>query len=191
MDMNDEILASNNLIEISDTSSIASYVMQPRKANYILKAQSREVQAQKYLDKLEKVKTKVVKRKLNLEEYNNQLKGDQGFVRIGQENEFDEQEKDDAEVFEKDSKNLKIKKQKSKSKNSVGLNIKENSVFNKPKGNKKKNKVKEDGFNVNYQDMNKKDNFVFFELLATYADSYLDKKDVNKEEFDQKASKKR
>ena len=77
--MNDEIIASNNFVDTSDTSSIASFLAQPRNDNYS-KPQPREVQAEKYLERLEKVKTKVVKRKLNLEDYNNQLKKCKGYV---------------------------------------------------------------------------------------------------------------
>jgi len=90
MGMNDEIIASNNFVDTNENSSIASYVISPRRTN-LGKSQSREIQAEKYLKRLEKVKTKVVKKKLNLEDYNNQLKTGQGYVKIGQDLNFEEE----------------------------------------------------------------------------------------------------
>lgn len=47
----------------------------------------------------------------------------------------------------------------------------------KAKKSKKGKKGKRKNLDVNYNDLNRKDNYVFFELLSTYANQYLDKKD--------------
>jgi hypothetical protein len=71
-------------------------------------------------------------------------------------------------------------------------NMKDSKSKPKAKKNQKKyrtSRTKE--LNINYNDVNRKDNFIFFEVLAVYADTYLDKSDKNVANLDQKMSKRR
>lgn len=44
---------------------------------------------------------------------------------------------------------------------------------------RKPKKSKKADLNVKYNDLERKDNYVFFELLATYADQYLERKEAS------------
>lgn len=84
IDGRDEIIATQNCRD-SDLSSINSSVVDPAKVRKA-KGPSREVNAKKFFDKLTKAKKKVVKKKLNMQDYYARLRNDKGFVKVDHTN---------------------------------------------------------------------------------------------------------
>lgn len=81
---NDEIIATNNARDC-ESSSRESSTISPHKARKT-KGRNREQNARKFFEKLDKTKSKVVKKKLAMEDYYARLKNSKGFVKIGHQN---------------------------------------------------------------------------------------------------------
>jgi hypothetical protein len=205
--MNDEILAKGHLLDTS-ISSISSYALQTKRVSNKLTKDSREMNAKKFLDKLDKVKSKVIEKRTTLQDYHDQFKESKGFVRIDQDisSELDKSTLKSTGSLNIDSESMlqdeqqetktleeKFIKETQRHHKAAGFN-KENikDTKQKVKKNKKKQRTyKNKELNINYNDVNRKDNFIFFEVLAVYADTYLDKSDKNVANLDQKMSKRR
>lgn len=56
---------------------------------------------------------------------------------------------------------------------------------------KKSNVIRKNNLNINYDDLNRKDNFIFFEIFAVYANEYVDDKDKNAESMEKVFRKRR
>jgi hypothetical protein len=79
--MNDEIVGKDHLIDTS-ISSLSSYALQAKKVTSKLIKDSRETNAKKFLDRLEKIKSKVIQKRTTLTDYHDQFRTSNGFVRI-------------------------------------------------------------------------------------------------------------
>lgn len=84
IDGQDEIIATNNARDGESTSRDSS-VISPHKARKT-RGPSREQNARKFFEKLGKTRTKVVKKKLAMEDYYARLQNSKGFVKIGHQN---------------------------------------------------------------------------------------------------------
>ncbi|CAI2374320.1 unnamed protein product [Moneuplotes crassus] len=194
IDCHDEIIATNNARDCESLSRDSSTIS-PHKARKT-KGRNREQNARKFFEKLSKTKSKVVKKKLEMEDYYARLKNSKGFVKIGHQNlkEIDLSsensscltEGDDGSCMNSQVKNKnRSKKDPSKDLFKSGTekkfqSMERSSSIKKAKvlvGRKPK-KIRKKDLKVHYNDLNKKDNYVFFELLATYADQYLDNKEA-------------
>lgn len=205
--MNDEIIAKGHVLDTS-ISSVSSYAFQTKRVSNKLIRDSREMNAKKFLDKLDKIKSKVIEKRTTLQDYNEQFKGTKGFVRIDHDlsSELDKSTLKSTGSLNVDSESMlndekqetqtleeKFIKETQRHHKAAKLNNenKKDSLQKIKKTKKKCRAVRPKELNINYNDVNRKDNFIFFEVLAVYADTYLDKFDKNVANLDQKMSKRR
>ena len=189
---NDEILATNN-IQDSDSSSLNSYLPRNRRVGKSQYRTSRANNAKKFLEQVEKAKKEVINKRITQSHWKVNKKTKETKYKIMEdktENELSTGAEGKSEINLEDSfweaKNLKekylkeIRKQKKLNKtNNIPQSdpklIKAKSITRARKLKTTRNK----NFNIDYEDLNRKDNFIFFEVLATYADAYLSEDERN------------
>lgn len=195
MNGRDEIMPRNTE-NSSESSSIDAIVMHANQKARKVKINMRENNARRFLDHLGKVKSKVFKKRLTLQDYyENQKPYIAGLVLnrgeayhapnsvnatdsliqgSTKDNEEDQLHKVDEAEFENCRTYPRIRE------------------FEKPmkKAIKKKCKTRRENLAINYDDMNRKDNYIFFEIFAFYADNYLGKESKQKAKRVKKVSKK-
>lgn len=181
---NDEIIAYAHVVD-SDATSIGSYSLQPKRVSRRANANSRENNAKKFLSQLDKMRTKVLSNRLTLKDYKNKQKGapwNQELISVNDastfknaDSIFDESVRSDDEVQETKTLEEKFIKEKQRQQNSKNPKVSlKASPSNDHKPKRKRCKTSRKGkFHIDYEDLNRKDNYIFFEVLAVYANSYL------------------
>jgi hypothetical protein len=170
----------------SENSSIDTIVMHANQKARKVKINMRENNARRFLDHLGKVKSKVFKKRLTLQDYyentkpyiaelvlnnghahraNNSVNSTDSLIQ-GSTKDFEEDPLQKAEEAELENCRTYPR-------------IRE---FEKPMKKKTKTKcrTKRDNLAISYDDMNRKDNYIFFEIFAFYADNYLEKENKQK-----------
>ena len=180
---NDEIIAYAHVVD-SDATSIGSYSLQPKRVNRKAIANSRENNAKKFLGQLDKMRSKVLTNRLTLKDYKNRKRcvGNKELISVNDastskniDSVFDDSVKSDDEIQETKTLEEKFIKEKQRQQNSKNPKIvlkADLSNNNKPKRKRCKTSRKRK-FHIDYDDLNRKDNYIFFEVLAVYANSYL------------------
>lgn len=206
LNKNDEILAANDIAD-SDTSSLNSYLPRQIKMNRTTANVNRARNAKKFLDQFEKAKQKVIKNRtaqVNLKPVKKSKNTKRMIIEDKSENDLstgaEGRSSFNAEDDLCEAKNLKekylkeIRKQRLMDIPNLEGDSDPKLIKGKPNNriryaktsNKKKN------LNIDYEDLNRKDNYIFFEVLATYVDSYLDddqRKNANLEQLVQQNRK--
>uniref|UniRef100_A0A7S3N3L6 Uncharacterized protein n=1 Tax=Euplotes harpa TaxID=151035 RepID=A0A7S3N3L6_9SPIT len=175
--MNDEIIAQN-YADDNETSSVSSYTMDPRGVRARPVKRDRSQNARKFLDKLKKARDEVVaKRIANPNKHILRAKQSVKASICEKKCEVDSSTDPNSSLFtikQNEARNLKEKffkeKQMQKLMNKTKPEFK--PCYLNPVAKPKKRKTNKQ-FEINYEDLDRKDNFIFFEVLATYADAYL------------------
>ena len=183
MNGRDEIMPANTEGSC-DTSSINTIVMHANQKARKVKINMRENNARRFLDHLGKVKSKVFKKRLTLQDYYEHTKPyiaemaiNGGGVPpvINSVNATDSLAQGSTRDFEEDP----LVKLEEVEDYKAYPQIRE---FEKPmqKSARRKNRTKRQDLAISYDDMNRKDNYIFFEIFAFYADNYLEKENKQK-----------
>lgn len=206
--MNDEIVGKDHLLDTS-ISSLSSYALQAKKVTSKLMKDSRETNAKKFLDRLEKIKSKVIQKRTTLTDYHDQFRDCNGFVRIDKDlsselekstfkSTADSWNKSFDSILKNDKQETKDTEEKITKENKRQNDLAKLSKINNKETIQKEKKLRKkwktsrkDGFNIDYEDVNRKDNFIFFEMLAIYAGSYLDNSQQDISNLEKKVSKRR
>ncbi|CAI2375134.1 unnamed protein product [Moneuplotes crassus] len=197
IDARDEIVVTYNGRQ-EDSSYYDSSVISPERHRKV-KNTNRENNAKKFLCKLGKTKSKAVKKKLAMEEYYAQLKNKKGYVKIGHQkckgkDKYSDangwcSDEDSSLFYSRPNNNLEKNKVQSKECLETGIKIRDNEkpsktplklVKTKLNKNPKQPHSQEKDIKLHYKDLSKKDNYVFFELLAAYTNQYLQKPSKNR-----------
>lgn len=188
MNKNDEILADRNHVD-SDTSSLNSYIPRHVQMNRTISGADRARNAKKFLDQFEKVKKKVIKNRTTQVSVK-PVKKSKNTKRILMDEKSDNDlstgaegrssfnvEDDLCEVKNLKEKYLKeIRKQRliDGPNMEAGSDPKLKKAKPAPRVRCAKTTNKKNNLKIDYDDLDRKDNYIFFEVLATYVDTYLD-----------------
>jgi len=166
IDGNDEIIKNINL-EKEELSSTSSSRIPPKKVSRKnQKLNNRENNAKRFLTHLEKVKTKVVKKKLNLEDSHSQIRPMRRFIDLEKDSQL---ELDGTSLKSlssiktcSDTKNQNLKKKNK----IIGEKFEKDNKIRElilRKDSKNNKNSRSCGLKMHYSDLNRKENFVFFE----------------------------
>lgn len=189
--MDDKIIASNHCID-SDASSIASYNVNCKRVTHKNKVNCRENNAKKFLENLDKMCSKVKQKRLTLQDYKENLKISKGNQkRLNQDSNWRSEYSTIKSVTSEDIGSTKPMDEEF---NNKSLTLQQKFMFEKQK-HVKPQKVKEvskkqsrrcksfrkEDLSINYDDVNRKDNYIFFEVFAVYANNFIEAQDRSNE----------